>query len=50
MRAQRDGIHLHSHYASNGTKASFTLMYPPNDSGRQAIAEAFKARAFHGDY
>lgn len=28
----------------NGTKATFTLMYPPNDSGRQAIAEAFKAQ------
>ena len=28
----------------NGTKASFTLLYPPNDSGRQAIAEAFKAQ------
>ena len=26
----------------NGAKATFTVLYPPNDSGRQAIAEAFK--------
>ncbi len=30
--------------AKGGTPARFTVLYPPNDSGRQAIAEAFKAQ------
>jgi peptide/nickel transport system substrate-binding protein len=31
--------------ARNGLRAEFTLMYPPSDSGRQAIAEAFVQQA-----
>jgi peptide/nickel transport system substrate-binding protein len=31
--------------AKGGVKAAFTLMYPPSDSGRQAIAEAFVQQA-----
>ncbi|RLP11933.1 ABC transporter substrate-binding protein [Propionibacterium australiense] len=34
-----DGIRV-----KNGQRASFPLLYPTNDSGRQAIAEAFKAQ------
>lgn len=30
--------------AKGDQKATFTLFYPPNDSGRQAIAEAFKTQ------
>lgn len=30
--------------AKDGQRAGFTLLYPTNDSGRQAIAEAFKAQ------
>jgi peptide/nickel transport system substrate-binding protein len=37
---EADGIR-----AKNGLKAEFTLMYPPSDSGRQAIAEAFVQQA-----
>jgi peptide/nickel transport system substrate-binding protein len=37
---EADGIR-----AKSGVKAAFTLMYPPSDSGRQAIAEAFVQQA-----
>ncbi len=30
--------------AKGDLKASFTVFYPPNDSGRQAVAESFKAQ------
>ena len=38
-RAGSDGIR-----AEDDQRASFQLLYPPNDSGRQAIAEAFSAQ------